>query len=107
MLLVYRSPHTGWQQGGVPEEGKNRRTSSRFYFSHAFQAPSMTASPRDAVSATGPLCTHGKDKPGLGAPNFFKLLRLLLLFTSTTTYDYYLLLLLLPSTTTNYYYDYY
>ena len=34
----------------------------------------MTASPRDAVSAAGPLCTHGKDKPGLGAPNSLKLL---------------------------------
>ena len=62
------SSHTGTQKGGVPEEGENRRTSSRFYFSHAFQAPSMTASPRDAVSATGPLCTHGKDNPGLGGP---------------------------------------
>ena len=60
--------HTGTRQGGVPEEGENRRTSSRFYFSHAFQAPSMSASPRDAVSAAGPLCTHGKDKPGLGGP---------------------------------------
>ena len=62
------SSHTGWQQGGVPEEGENRRTSSRFYFSHAFQAPSMSDSPPDAVSATGPLCTHGKDNPGLGGP---------------------------------------
>ena len=62
------SSHTGWQKGGVPEEGENRRTSSRFYFSHAFQAPSMSDSPRDAVSATGPLCTHGKDNPGLGGP---------------------------------------
>ena len=68
MLLVYNRTHTATQQGGVPEEGENRRTSSRFYFSHAFQAPSMTASPRDAVSATGPLCTHGKDNPGLGGP---------------------------------------
>ena len=24
----------------------------------------MTAYPLDAVSAAGPLCTHGKDKPG-------------------------------------------
>ena len=52
--------HTGWQQAGVPEEGENRRTSSRFYFSHAFQAPSMTASPLDAVSATGPL-SHSRE----------------------------------------------
>ena len=68
MLLVYRSPHTRCQKGRVPEEGENRRTSSRFYFSHAFQAASMTASLRYAVSATGPLCTHGKDNPGLGGP---------------------------------------
>ena len=74
MLLVYNRAHTGWQQGGVPEEGENRRTSSRFYFSHAFQAPSMSDYPRDAVSAAGPLCTHGKDKPGLGAPNSLKLI---------------------------------
>ena len=32
----------------------------------------MTACPCDAVSATGPLSTHGKDKPGLGAPNSLK-----------------------------------
>ena len=68
MLLVYNRAHTGTQQGGVPEEGENRRTSSRFYFSHAFQAPSMTAYPLDAVSAAGLLCTHGKDKPGSGGP---------------------------------------
>ena len=29
--------------------------------------------PLDAVLAAGPLCTHGKDKPGLGAPNSLKL----------------------------------
>ena len=28
-------------------------------------AATNTASPRDAVPAAGPLCTHGKDKPGL------------------------------------------
>ena len=68
MLLVHSTAHTGTQQGGVPEHGENRRTSRRFYFSHAFQAPSMTVSLRHAVSATGPLCTHGKDKPGLVGP---------------------------------------
>ena len=36
----------------------------------------MSAYPLDAVSAAGPLCTHGKDKPGLGAPNSLKLLLL-------------------------------
>ena len=60
--------HTRCQKGGVPEESENRRTSSRFYFLHAFQAPSMSDSLRHAVSAAGPLCTHGKDKPGLGGP---------------------------------------
>ena len=44
-----------------------------FHFLHAFQAFSMTASPLDAVSTAEPLCTHGKDKPGLGAPNSLKL----------------------------------
>ena len=33
------------------------------------QALSMSNSPLDAVSATGPRSTHGKDKPGLGVPN--------------------------------------
>ena len=79
MLLVYNRTHTGWQQGGIPEEGENRRTSSRVYLSHAFQAPSMSAYPPDAVSAAEPLCTQGKDHPGLGPPNSLKLLSLLLL----------------------------
>ena len=35
-----------------------------------FQNPN----PRDTVSAAGPLCTHGKDKPGSGAPNSLILL---------------------------------
>ena len=69
MLLVYNTAHTRTQKGGVPEEGENRRTSSRFYFSHAFQAPSMTDSLPYPVSAAEPLCTHGKDHAGLGAPN--------------------------------------
>ena len=33
----------------------------------------MTASPLDAVSAAGPVSAHGKDKPGLGAPNSLKI----------------------------------
>ena len=28
----------------------------------------MSAYPRHAVSAAEPLCTHGKDHPGLGPP---------------------------------------
>ena len=43
-----------------------------FFFLHALQAFSLTVYPRNAVSAAGPLCTHGKDKPGLGAPNSLK-----------------------------------
>ena len=68
MLLVYKYSHTATQQGVVPEEGENRRVPSPFYISYAFQAPSMSAYLRHAVSAAGPLCTHGKDKPGLGGP---------------------------------------
>ena len=65
---IHRVPHTGWQQGGIPEEGENRRTCTIRNFLHAFEVPSMTDYPLDAVSAAGPLCTHGKDKPGLGGP---------------------------------------
>ena len=68
MLLAYDSSHTGWQHEGVTEESENHRVPSPFYFTHAFQAPSMSDSLPDAVSAAGPLCTHGKDKPGLGGP---------------------------------------
>ena len=68
MLLVYNRAHTRWQKEGVPEKNESRRVPSPFYFSHGFQVPSMTDSPPDAVSAAGPLCTHGKDKPGLGGP---------------------------------------
>ena len=50
-----------------------------FDFLHAFHAPSMTDYPLDAVSAAGLVCTHGKDNPGLGAPNSLKLI------TSATT----------------------
>ena len=53
-------------------EGGIGRTSTIRNFLHAFQAPSMTDSLPDAVSATGPLSAHGKDKPGIGAPNSLK-----------------------------------
>ena len=36
----------------------------------------MTDYPPDAVSAAEPLCTHGKDIPGLGPPNSLKLINL-------------------------------
>ena len=38
-----KSLHTWWQQRELPEESENRRTSNRFYFAHGYQAPSMTA----------------------------------------------------------------
>ena len=73
MLLVYNRAHTRTQKGGVPEEAEIGRTSTIRDFLHALQAPSMSDSPRDAVSAAEPLCTHGKDHAGLGAPNSLKL----------------------------------
>ena len=61
-------PHAGTQKRGVPEEAKIGRTITRIeFFTCALGAP-MTDSPRDAVSAAEPLCTHGKDHPGLGGP---------------------------------------
>ena len=75
---IQRNPHTRTQKGGVPEEAKIGRTITRIeFFTCALGAP-MTDSPLDAVSAAEPLCTHGKDKPGLGPPNSLKLLLLLL-----------------------------
>ena len=56
----YSNPHAGTQQKRVPEEGKISRAYTIFHFLHALQAFSMTTSPLDAVSAAGPLCTHGK-----------------------------------------------
>ena len=73
LLRLREAAHTGWQQKGVPEEGEIGRTYTIRDFLHAFQAFSRSASPRDAVSAAGPLSAHGKDKPGLGAPNSLKL----------------------------------
>ena len=69
----YSNPHAGTQKERVPEEDEIGVFSMTFHFLHALQAFSMTAYPLDAVSAAGPLCTHGKDKPGLGAPNSLKL----------------------------------
>ena len=61
-------PHAGCQKRGVPEKAKIGRTITRIeFFTCALGAP-MTAYPRDAVSAAEPLCTHGKDLPGLGGP---------------------------------------
>ena len=61
--------HAWTQKGGVPEEAKIGRTITRFvFFACALDAP-MTASPRYAVSAAEPLCTHGKDHPGFGPLN--------------------------------------
>ena len=67
------------QKEGVVEEGKIGHSSGIFALFTCVVADANTASPPDAVPAAGPLCTHGKDKPGLGAPNSLKLLLLLLL----------------------------
>ena len=73
MQIPIYSSHAGTQKERVPEEAEIGVCSMICYFLHALQAFSMTAYPLDAVSAAGPLCTHGKDKPGLGAPNSLKL----------------------------------
>ena len=72
-LLPASAAHTRTQQKRVPEEGENCRTSMIRNFLHALQAPSRSDYPLDAVSAAGLLCTHGKDKLGLGTPNSLKL----------------------------------
>ena len=53
---------------GVPEEAKIGRSTTTFLFWAGGMGALMSASPRDAVSAAEPLCTHGKDHPGLGGP---------------------------------------
>ena len=72
MQIPIYSSHAGCQKERVPEEGEIGVFPMICNFLHALQAFSMSAYPRDAVSAAGPLCTHGKDKPGLGAPNSLK-----------------------------------
>ena len=64
-LLPAAYAHAGTQQERVIEEGKIGHSSGIFAFFTCVVAAAKTDSPRDAVSATGPLCTHGKDKPGL------------------------------------------
>ena len=60
--------HARCQKRGVPEEAKIGRTITRIkFFTCALGAP-MTDSLPYAVSAAEPLCTHGKDHPGLGGP---------------------------------------
>ena len=68
MLILDCISHAGCQKERVPEEGKIGVFPMTVHFLHALQAFSMTDSPLDAVSAAGPLCTHGKDHPGLGGP---------------------------------------
>ena len=76
---IQRNPHARCQKRAVPEEAKIGRTITIFvFFTCALGAP-MSAYPRDAVSAAEPLCTHGKDHPGLGPPNSLKLLLVLVL----------------------------
>ena len=73
------------QKRGVPEEAKIGRTSTRFVFRAGGMGAPMTDSPRDAVSAAEPLCTHGKDIPGLGPPNSLKLLVVYYYLVTTAT----------------------
>ena len=72
MQIPIYNPHASPQKKRVPEEGQIGVFPTIIHFLRALQAFSMTDSPLDAVSAAGPLCTHGKDKPGLGAPNSLK-----------------------------------
>ena len=65
---IQRKAHARCQKRGVPEEAKIGRTITRIeLFTYALGAP-MSDSLLDAVSAAEPLCTHGKDHPGLGGP---------------------------------------
>ena len=64
--LAIDRTHPRCQKKRVPDEGEIGRTYTIDDFLHALQAFSMSAWLRHAVSAAGPLCTHGKDKPGLG-----------------------------------------
>ena len=85
--------HARTQKGGVPEEAEIGRTITRFvFFTCALGAP-MTDSPLDAVSAAEPLCTHGKDHPGLGHPNSLKLVFLIYYNSKSNT--------MIPVITTN------
>ena len=74
MQIPIYNPHARRQKERVPEEAESRVFLMTFPFLYALQAFPMTAYPLDAVSAAGPLCTHGKDKPGLGAPNSLKII---------------------------------
>ena len=63
---IGNSANDGTQKGGVPEEAKIFCTSTIFvFFTCALGAPMSDSLPY-AVSAAEPLCTHGKDHPGLG-----------------------------------------
>ena len=65
---IYNRMHAWTQKRGVPEEAKIGRTITRIeFFACALGAP-RSAYIRHAVSAAEPLCTHGKDHPGLGGP---------------------------------------
>ena len=60
--------HARTQKRGVPEEAKIGRTITTFaFFACALGAPKSDYLAY-AVSAAEPLCTHGKDHPGLGGP---------------------------------------
>ena len=68
----------GAKKGGVPEEAEIGSTITTFvFFTCALGAPMSDYLPY-AVSAAEPLCTHGKDHPGLGPPNSLKLFLILI-----------------------------
>ena len=61
--MLYAQPRC--QKERVVEEGKIGHSSGIFTLFTCVVAAANTASPRDAVPAAGPVCTHGKDKTGL------------------------------------------
>ena len=60
--------HARPQKRGVPEEAEIGRSITTFLFWAGAMGAPRSDSPHDAVSAAEPLCTHGKDHPGLGGP---------------------------------------
>ena len=63
--ILFGRPHPRPQLERVVEEGKVGRVLGIFALFTCVVAEMSAASPRDAVPAAGPLCTHGKDTTGL------------------------------------------
>ena len=76
---IHNISHAGCQKGGVPEEANNQLYHENPCACMNPPGAPMTAYLRHAVSAAEPLCTHGKDHAGLGAPNSLKLVLVLVL----------------------------